>query len=67
LWNGLGGFLQQHQQVAGCVLGDFNAVRSQEERRSRQVSGSLEDLTPFNIFIENNNLVDLPLSGRKFT
>ncbi|GAU46155.1 hypothetical protein TSUD_401590 [Trifolium subterraneum] len=38
LWNGLGGFLQQHQQVAGCVLGDFNAVRSQEERRSRQVS-----------------------------
>ncbi|GAU51648.1 hypothetical protein TSUD_414700 [Trifolium subterraneum] len=35
LWNG---FLQQHQQVAGCVLGDFNAVRSQEERRSLHVS-----------------------------
>ncbi|GAU43299.1 hypothetical protein TSUD_389980 [Trifolium subterraneum] len=36
LWNGLDGFLQQHRQMAGCVLGDFNTVRSQEERRSRQ-------------------------------
>ncbi|GAU51009.1 hypothetical protein TSUD_377370 [Trifolium subterraneum] len=67
LWNGLDGFLQLHRQMVGCVLGDFNTVRSQEERRSRQVSGSSEDLTPFNLFIENNNLVDLPLSGRKFT
>jgi exonuclease III len=51
LWNGLDGFLQQHRQMAGCVLGDFNTVRSQEERRRRQVSGSSEDLTPFNLFM----------------
>ncbi|GAU10900.1 hypothetical protein TSUD_426720, partial [Trifolium subterraneum] len=50
-----------------CVCGDFNAVRSVEERRS--VSGRPQsfDHLSFNRFIDDNNLVDLPLCGRKFT
>jgi hypothetical protein len=43
------------------------AVKHVDERRSaRAVSLSLDQI-PFNQFIEENNLVDLPLHGRQFT
>jgi hypothetical protein len=49
-----------------CVCGDFNAVRSREERKS--VSDSVvTDFGPFNSFIDDNVLIDLPLWGRRFT
>ncbi|GAU45931.1 hypothetical protein TSUD_100080 [Trifolium subterraneum] len=51
--------------LAGC--GDFNAVRCQEERQSSRVGPRQSDHIPFNSFIEDNNFVDLPLGGRKFT
>ncbi|GKV23714.1 hypothetical protein SLEP1_g33413 [Rubroshorea leprosula] len=48
-----------------CIAGDFNSVRSTEERRGRsEHSRYREDL---NEFIENAGLVDLPLIRRKFT
>ncbi|GKV15232.1 hypothetical protein SLEP1_g26031 [Rubroshorea leprosula] len=48
-----------------CIAGDFNSVRSMEERRGRsEHSRYKEDL---NEFIENAGLVDLPLTRRKFT
>jgi hypothetical protein len=51
-----------------CILGDFNSVRSPEERKGA-VGGleSSEDSRLFNVFIDNIGLVDLPLMGRKFT
>jgi exonuclease III len=51
-----------------CILGDFNSVRSPEERKGA-VGGleSSEDSRLFNVFIANIGLVDLPLMGRKFT
>jgi hypothetical protein len=67
LWNVLGGMVQRHNSIAWCILGDFNAVRSSEERRSRSVNINNDDFAPFNHFIDDNFLVDLPLYGRNFT
>ncbi|GLT28935.1 hypothetical protein SLA2020_038370 [Shorea laevis] len=48
-----------------CIAGDFNSVRSEEERRGRsEHSHYREDL---NDFIESAELNDLPLTRRKFT
>ncbi|GKV36093.1 hypothetical protein SLEP1_g44261 [Rubroshorea leprosula] len=48
-----------------CIVGDFNSVRSEEERRGRsEHSRYREDL---NDFIESGGLNDLPLTRRKFT
>ncbi|GKV45597.1 hypothetical protein SLEP1_g52662 [Rubroshorea leprosula] len=48
-----------------CIAGDFNSVRSEEERRGRsEHSRYREDL---NDFIESAGLNDLPLTRRKFT
>ncbi|GAU41118.1 hypothetical protein TSUD_288080 [Trifolium subterraneum] len=50
-----------------CVCGDFNAVEHVDERRSPRVGPSSLDYIPFSRFIDENNLIDLPLCGRKFT
>ncbi|GAU51438.1 hypothetical protein TSUD_413380, partial [Trifolium subterraneum] len=51
-----------------CILGDFNSVRSRDERKGASAGGeAAEDMRIFNIFIENSGLIDLPLMGRKFT
>ncbi|AES88382.2 hypothetical protein MTR_4g054200 [Medicago truncatula] len=50
-----------------CVCGDFNAVRSREEKRSASVGSINSDFTHFNAFIDSNFLCDLPLGGRLFT
>ncbi|GKV38651.1 hypothetical protein SLEP1_g46541 [Rubroshorea leprosula] len=48
-----------------CIAGDFNSVRSADERRGRSEHPNYgEDL---NEFIEIAGLVDLPLTRRKFT
>ncbi|GAU10132.1 hypothetical protein TSUD_420020, partial [Trifolium subterraneum] len=62
LWDSLSVRLQTLAGRRVCVCGDFNAVRCLEERRSSRVEPR-QCLR----FIEDNNLVDLPLGGRKFT
>jgi hypothetical protein len=49
------------------VCGDFNAVRSTVERRSSREGSRSSDHIPFNQFIDDAVLIDLPLTGRKFT
>jgi hypothetical protein len=51
-----------------CVLGDFNAVLSPEDRRgvNAGTSSNLE-MRGFRSFLEDVDLVDLPLLGRRFT
>ncbi|MCI93192.1 endonuclease/exonuclease/phosphatase family protein, partial [Trifolium medium] len=46
-----------------CVCGDFNAAKNVDERRSSRGGSCPLDHIPFNCFIEDNNLIDLPLSG----
>ncbi|GAU20017.1 hypothetical protein TSUD_273520 [Trifolium subterraneum] len=67
LWDSLSMRLQSLAWGRVCVCGDFNAVRGQEERRSSRVGPRQSNHLPFNCFIEDNNLVDLPLGGRKYT
>jgi hypothetical protein len=50
-----------------CVCGDFNAVRSIEERRSSSAGQRPLDTIALNCFIDEYFLINLPLCGRKFT
>jgi len=50
-----------------CVCGDFNSVRSEEERRGRSVVFRQVDADNFNNFIDSSFLIDLPICGRLFT
>jgi len=67
LWDRLSLMLQQLAGKNVCICGDFNAVRSSDERRSLRAISSVSDMEPFNRFIEENLLVDLPLCGRNYT
>jgi exonuclease III len=67
MWDSLSARLQSLARSRVCVCGDFNVVKHVEERRSSLVGSRSLDHIPFNRFIVDNNLVDLPLHGRKFT
>jgi len=60
-------YLQQLVGKCICLCGDFNAMRNTEERRSSGVAVRSTDCHHFKDFIDNNELVDLPLHGRNFT
>ncbi|GKV32990.1 hypothetical protein SLEP1_g41549 [Rubroshorea leprosula] len=48
-----------------CLMGDFNAIRNQQEWNGGRTSR--RDMADFDEFIRECGLVDLPLIGRKFT
>jgi len=49
------------------VNGDFNAIRSDGERRSQVVLSGPKDYSHFSEFIDDNILFEFPLCGRIFT
>ncbi|GAU32654.1 hypothetical protein TSUD_219040 [Trifolium subterraneum] len=67
LWDSLSLRIQSLERQRVCVCGDFNAVKCIDERLSVRGVHSTSDHIPFNQFIDDNTLVNLPLSGRKFT
>ncbi|GAU51099.1 hypothetical protein TSUD_411800 [Trifolium subterraneum] len=67
LWVSLSARIQSLGRRRICVCGDFNAVKHIDERRSSRGGFCFLDHIPFSRFIEDNNLIDLPLSGHKFT
>ncbi|CAJ2662883.1 unnamed protein product [Trifolium pratense] len=67
LWDSLSVKIQALGSVRVCVCGDFNAVRCVDERRSTNDGYRHSDHIPFNRFIDDNSLIDLPLCGRKYT
>ncbi|GAU35285.1 hypothetical protein TSUD_274870 [Trifolium subterraneum] len=67
LWDSLSERIQTLGRSKVCVCGDFNAVRSSKECHSGRGRTWSLDHVSFNRFIDDNNLIDLPLSGRKFT
>ena len=51
-----------------CFSGDFNAVRSQSERKGvRARDNQSSEIVDFNYFIDVNLLIELPFIGKKFT
>jgi len=68
LWETLTTLKQSYVNLAWCVCGDFNAVRSEDERKGiRGSSSQKKEINGFNCFIESNGLVDLPFVGKKYT
>ncbi|MCI35265.1 endonuclease/exonuclease/phosphatase family protein, partial [Trifolium medium] len=63
LWDSMSVKIQTLGRSRVCACGDFNAVRNIDERRS--VNGGQRPLNqiPFNCFIDDNTLIDLPLCG----
>ncbi|GLU01659.1 hypothetical protein SLE2022_189580 [Rubroshorea leprosula] len=53
------------RQSNWCIAGDFNAVRNEEEKKGSR--GVTIEMREFNNFIQESELVDIPLVGRKFT
>ncbi|KAJ9564765.1 hypothetical protein OSB04_000731 [Centaurea solstitialis] len=54
-----------NEDIKWCVFGDFNEVRSKEERlNSTLVQRGVDD---FNDFIEESGLVEIPMFGRRYT
>ncbi|XP_068486295.1 uncharacterized protein [Phaseolus vulgaris] len=51
-----------------CVVGDFNSIRTKDERKSLVSSSNYSrEIHGFNEFIEKAELLDIPMVGRKFT
>ncbi|PNX72998.1 cysteine-rich receptor-like protein kinase [Trifolium pratense] len=50
-----------------CILGDFNAIREESERRGISEQFRRGDMEDFDDFISEAELIDLPLHGRRFT
>jgi len=62
LWEEINEFIRLQNNKVWCVIGDFNFVRRQEERRSLFLASDYSrDIRGFNDF------VDVPMVGRKFT
>ncbi|KAL8540253.1 hypothetical protein ACS0TY_001731 [Phlomoides rotata] len=67
VWDTISLVMDQYSEACICVVGDFNAIRSPEERVGRGEVDDVRDMVYFDDFIYNSNLVDMPLSGRTFT
>ena len=67
LWGTLSTKLESFTEKNVCVCGDLNAVRSVEERWSVGSMPRMSGVASFNIFIDDNDFVDLPLIGRRLT
>lgn len=67
LWAHLSQFILNNTDVNLCICGDFNVVRSEDERKGRGSAFRQVDIDNLNNFIDACFLIDLPLCGRLFT
>lgn len=67
LWDQLGILEDQRKDECLCIVGDFNTIRSDRERSGRGNYWNRGDISRFNNFILDNNLLDLQLNGRRYT
>lgn len=67
LWASLSAQLMLLRGKRVCVCGDFNVVRSTDERLSVRGENASNDHVAFNSFVEDNVFLDLPLLGWSFT
>ncbi|KAL8483747.1 hypothetical protein ACS0TY_026433 [Phlomoides rotata] len=67
LWDLIKMVIQQNVEARVCVVGDFNSIRTADERIGRREEPDRRDINLFVDFISSSGLVDIPLRGRKFT
>lgn len=52
---------------AWCLMGDFNVVKNHGERRGVATQEHRAEIQGFSQFIDDMELIDIPVYGRKFT
>jgi len=67
LWESLVPLVNNNSDDCLCVCGDFNSVRSNDEKKGRRSIFRQVEADHFNRFIEDCSLIDLPICGRLFT
>ncbi|XP_057453055.1 uncharacterized protein LOC130744910 [Lotus japonicus] len=69
LWAQLVEWKRRSAVLAWCVAGDFNAIRPVDERRgvAEMSNHILNEIAEFNSFIDNLEVMDIPIHGRKYT
>jgi len=68
LWEEMSNVKASSQDIVWCFCGDFNAIRSRNERKGRtNREDQSSEIVGFNRFIDSNLLFDLPIVGKKFT
>jgi len=68
LWEDLSNLKAASQESVWCLYGDFNAIRSRNERKGvRERASQSGEIIGFNSFIDTNSFLELPLVGKKFT
>ncbi|KAL8506366.1 hypothetical protein ACS0TY_017299 [Phlomoides rotata] len=67
LWEIIQNTVLQNLDARVCVVGDFNSIRSPEERVGRRETGDNREIECFEEFITQSNLHELKLVGRSFT
>lgn len=67
MWEELIAIKQARGGERWCVVGDFNVVLSDYQRKGVEDHGRGEEMVAFGEFIAEANLVDILLRGRKYT
>lgn len=67
LWDDLRMTKRGFGRGAWCLMGDFNAVKSQGERKGTACHDYSAEIQGFLQFIEDTEMIDIPIYGRKFT
>lgn len=67
LWGELLNQIESRGSDRWCVMGDFNSIKSLEERKGVDGFDRSEEMQCFGEFMSDAGLIDLPLIGRKFT
>lgn len=67
LWDQLQLIADQYAEDCMCIIGDFNSIRDVDERRGRGQYEDENDMERFNNFIGDNNLIEVQLTGKRFT
>ncbi|PNX92269.1 cysteine-rich receptor-like protein kinase [Trifolium pratense] len=67
LWADLKEMILTQREDNWCLLGDFNAIRDETERKGSSEVIRREEIIDFDDFISETELIDLPLHGRRFT
>lgn len=65
LWDNLSSVHSSFEQEPICFLGDFNAVRSNAERKNCEYRRA--DTRDFDLFVKNINLLEAPFIKGEFT
>jgi hypothetical protein len=67
LWDDLLTRKRQSGRGEWCVGGDFNAVLHNSERKGRSANSREGERTLFNRFVEEMEVIDVPVLGKKFS